>query len=97
MTFRVIFEKKDLEIIAWLLQTRSKTHMQVFRKAIVMALIVTCVLAYDVFFYEMRTTAQWVILLILDSACVIKAVFAYKKVNRERKVGYPVHPSPAFR
>ena len=63
MTLYATLKEKDVEIIAWLLQTKSKTHMHVFLKACLLSIIVTGVFVYDVCFYKMRTTPQWVTLI----------------------------------
>ena len=78
MTVYVTLEEKDIETIAWLLETRSKTHLHVFWKACILSIIVTGVFIYNVGFYEERTTAQWVILLLLAVVCIGKSVLSYR-------------------
>lgn len=78
MTVYVTLEEKDIEIIAWLLETRSKTHLHVFWKACILSIIVAGVFIYNVCFYEMRTTPQWVILLILVAVCIGKSILSYR-------------------
>ena len=78
MTLYATLKEKDVEIIAWLLQTKSKTHMHVFLKACLLSIIVTGVFVYDVCFYKMRTTPQWVTLLLLTVVCIGKSIISYR-------------------
>lgn len=78
MKFDMVLEEKDVEMIAWLLQTRSKTHMQILGRILFVTIIVIGALLYDIFFYDERTKTQWMVLSVLAVICVIKSVLTYR-------------------
>ena len=58
MDFAVTLEKKEMEVIAWMLKTRTKTHIIEACKGLVLGLIVLAVEIYNIFYYEESTAAQ---------------------------------------
>lgn len=74
MDFFVNYGEKEMEVIAWLLKTRTKTNVKEFCKGFIAGVFVLGALIYDLFFYSNKTTAQWVTLLILVILCMGKAI-----------------------
>ncbi len=102
MRFVVTLEEKELRVIAWLLQTRSNTHRGVFLRTAAVASVVALVFLYDLFFYDARTTAQWVVLLILTVLCIGQTIAVhmgmidYMKIAKRRAkamIGVPIEYS----
>ena len=79
MEFAVTLEKKEMEVVAWMLKTRTKTHIIEACKGIVLGFIVLGVELYNIFIYEDSTAAQIIILSILAAACIVKAVLSWRK------------------
>lgn len=80
MDFAVTLEKKEMEVIAWMLKTRTKTHIIEACKGLVLGLIVLAVEIYNIFYYEESTAAQVIILTILAVVCFGKTVLSYLKM-----------------
>lgn len=102
MKFTVTVGEKEIRVIAWLLQTRSNTHRGVFLRTAAVALVVVLVFLYDLFFYDARTTAQWVVLLILTVLCIGQTIAVnmgmvdYIKIAKKRAksmIGEPIEYS----
>ena len=80
MKFTVTLEKKEMEVLAWMLKTRTKTHIFEAGKGLVLGLIVLAVTLYNIFLYEESTTAQVVILVLLTLVCFGKMALAGMKM-----------------
>lgn len=80
MEFTVTLEKKEMEVLAWMLKTRTKTHIFEAGKGLVLGLIVLAVTLYNIFLYEESTTAQVVILVLLTLVCFGKMALAGMKM-----------------
>ena len=74
MKFVTTIGNKELETLAWLLETKTKVHNVEFYKGIFLSLIVLAVTVYNIGFYDASTTAQKCILIILSILCIAKTV-----------------------
>lgn len=80
MEFAVTLEKKEISVIGWMLKNRTKTHIIEGCKGLVLGLIVLAVTVYNIFFYEEKTTAQVVILVMLTVLCFGRMTLAWMKM-----------------
>ncbi len=74
MKFVTTIGNKELETLAWLLETKTKVHNVEFYKGIFLSLTVLAVTVYNIGFYDGSTTAQKCILIILSILCIAKTV-----------------------
>lgn len=74
MEFVTSIGDKELETLAWLIKTKTKTHNVEFYKGIALSIVVLTVTIYNIFFYNDSTTAQKWILIILSVICIAKTV-----------------------
>ena len=82
MRFVTTIGNKELETLAWLLETRTKVHNVEFYKGLVLSIAILVATYYNFFCFEESTTAQKCILLILLIACIARTVFCkIGKVN----------------
>lgn len=74
MKFKTKIGERELEVMAWLLEHKTKVRNSEFYKGIVLTLVVLAVCVYDIFFYDQATASQKWILFFMTVACITKTV-----------------------
>lgn len=74
MKFEAKIGEKELKVLAWLLEHKTKMRNTEFYKGVLLTCVVLLVCIYDMFFYSEATSAQKWILIIMTIACAARTI-----------------------